>query len=373
MPDPVWYLFDNGTQQGPMSLEALRTLADQGKLKPDSLVTRIGMADWVPARSVPDLFPFDTIVRPPLPPGVGPRRDALALGRGLAERLHRSVGADDVVESLPHLRAVRWLLQSLRRVLTEKGLDRTDGIARQTGHLAYIAAALVLVLASMVLGIRSDSFRIFFGGLVLLSLAAIVLHFLAALFLDAGTALLRKSPSELASPAVLTLVALTSLAGSLSCLILGIYGLIAGQPFIQFLLLIGGFAVLLYACAVALNPAAVNVTAGADLTAGEEALGIGMLVVKLPVRLVPFFFGVGSVVGFCAAVYLFYLVSAREPLLMIDPAHQIAHTVLSVALVPFLAYLGFAVAYLLVDLLRAILRTPARIDALGNELRETKR
>jgi GYF domain 2 len=367
MPDQVWYTFENGVQQGPMSLEALRVLADQGKLKADSLVTRVGMTDWVPARSVPELFPFDTIVRPPLPPGVGPHRDPLAFGRTLAERLRRSVSADDVVESLPHLRGVRFLLQGLRRGLTETGLDRTDRIARQTGHVFYIAAALFIVVAFMILGIRSDSFHIFFSGLLILAPAAIILHFLAVLFLDAGTSLLRKSPSELSSPAVLTLAALVFVAGSLCCLLMGIYGLITGDPFVQLLLRLGGFAVLLYACAVALNPATVNVTAGADLSAGEEALGIGMFLVKLPLRLVPFLFGVGSVVGLCAAVYLIYLIATEEPLFVTDPAHQIAHGVLAVALVPFVAYLGFAVAYLLVDLLRAILRTPARIDALRED------
>jgi len=369
MPDQVWYLFQDGNQQGPMTLEALRALVDQGKLKPDGLVTRVGMSDWVPARSIPELFPFDTVVRPPLPPGVGPHRDPLAFGRNLAERLRRSVGADDVIESLPHLRGVRFVVQRLQRVFTESGLDATDRIARQTGHVTFVAASLVVVLAFLILGIRSDSFRLFFGGMVLLTLAAIVFHFFAALFLDAGTALLRKSPSELASPAVLTLAAVAFLLGSLFCLLFGIYGLIIGDPFVWFLLWLGGFAVLLYACAVALNPAAVNVAAGADITAGEEALGIAMFLVKLQVRLVPFLFGVGSAVGLCAALYLLYLVITGEPRLLHDTAHLIAHGVQAVALMPFAAYLAFAVAYLLVDLLRAILRTPARIDALRSEMR----
>ena len=369
MSDQVWYLFQDGTQQGPMSMEALRALADQGKLKSDALVTRVGMTDWLPARSVPELYPNESPVRPPLPPGVGTRRDPLAFGRSLAAGVRRSVGADDVVESLPHLRGVRWVLQFLRRAFTEAGLDGTDRIARQTGHVAYIAAAVVLILAFLILGVRSDSFRIFFAGLLALPILAVILHYLAVLFLDAGTSLLRKSPSELASPAVLTFAALAFLAGALYCLFVGLYGVIIGGPFIQFGLWLGGFAVLLYACAVALNPASVNVTAGADLSAGEEALGIGMFLVKLPVRLVPFVFGVGSLVGLLAAFYLLYLVASQEPLFVADIAHQIAHGVLSVALVPFLAYLGFALSYLLVDLLRAILRTPQRVDALREDLR----
>lgn len=365
MPDPVWYLFQDGIQQGPMSLEALRALADEGKLKPDGLVTRPGMPDWMPARSVPELFPQDSMVRPPLPPGVGPRRDVLA---GFKQRLRSTVGAEDVVQSLPHLRGVRAVLEALRRGISENGLALADRVAKQTGHLAYMAAAVFLVLAFMVLGIRSDSFQIFFTGLLILLPAAVILHFLAALFLDAGFALLKKSPSELSSSAVLAFFALVFLAGALYCFLMGLYGLINGGPFLGFGYWMGGFAVLLFACGIALHPSTVNVTAGTDMSAGEEALGISMFLVKLPVRLVPFLFGVASVVGLCAAIYLFYLVIAEDLLFVTDEAYDIARSVLGVGLIPFLVYVGFALAYLLVELLRAILRTPGRIEALRTDV-----
>lgn len=365
MPDPVWYLYQDGTQQGPMSLEDLRALADAGKLKPDGLVTRPGMSDWLPARSIPELFPQDSMVRPPLPPGVGPRRDVLA---GFTRKLHDTVGAEDVVQSLPHLRGVRAALEALRRGISENGLALTDRIAKQVGHLAYMAAAVVLVLAFLVLGIRSDSFKIFFIGLLILLPAAVILHFLAALFLDAGSALLKKSPSELSSSAVLAFFALVFLAGSLYCFLMGLYGLINGGPFLDFGHWMGGFAVLLFACGIALHPSTVNVTAGMDMSAGEEALGISMFLVKLPVRLVPFLFGVASVMGLCGAFYLFYLVIAKELFFATAEAYHFARGVLSVGLLPFLIYVGFAVSYLLVELLRAILRTPGRIEALRTDV-----
>ncbi|MEA2601578.1 MAG: hypothetical protein QOF89_2570 [Acidobacteriota bacterium] len=368
MPDPLWFLYQDNAQQGPLPLEALRALADQGKLRPDSLVTRVGMADWVPARSVPELFPQESAMRPPLPPGVGPRRDVLAAGRGLAERLHRATGADDVTETLPHLRLVRLLLRGLRRVLTESGMGAADLVARQTGHLAYVAAAVLLVLSFLILGIRSDSFRLTFGALLLLAPAAILLHYVAALFLDAGAALLRKSPSELSSPAILTFFSLAFFAGSVICFCVGLHSLILREPFLNFGLWVGFAAVLLYACGVALNPATVNVHPGSGLSAGEEALGISMFLLKIPVRMVPFLFGVGSVVGLCAAVYLLYLVSTQELFLVIDDAYKIASNVLRVALLPLAIYLLFALSSLLVEILRAILRVPARIDALRAEV-----
>ncbi len=368
MADPLWFIYQDNAQQGPMPLEALRAMADQGRLRPDSLVTRIGMADWVPARSVPELFPQEAALHPPLPPGVGPRRDVLATGRNLAERLHRATGADDVTETLPHLRLVRLLLHGLRRLLTESGMGASDLFARQAGHLAYVAAAVFLVLGFLILGIRSDSFRLSFGAVLLMAPAAILLHYVAALFLDAGASLLRRSPSELASPAILTFSALAFFAGAVLCFFQGLYGLILGGTLLDFGIRLGIAAILLYACGVALNPATVNVHPGSNLSAGEEALGISMFLLKLPVRMVPFLFGVGSLVGLCAAIYLVYLVCTQEPFLIIGSAYQIATYVLGVALLPLIIYLLFALSSLLVEVLRAILRVPGRIDALRSDV-----
>ncbi len=162
--------------------------------------------------------------------------------------------------------------------------------------------------------------------------------------------------------------ALVFLAGALFCFLVGLYGLINGGPFLEFGYCLGATAVLLFACGIALHPSTVNVTAGTDMSAGEEALGIGMFLVKLPVRLVPFLFGVGSVVGLCAAIYLLYLVIAKDLFFVTEQAHDIARSVLGVGLIPVLVYVGFAVAYLLVELLRAILRTPGRIEALRTDV-----
>ncbi|HEY9422541.1 MAG TPA: hypothetical protein VIW92_14085, partial [Thermoanaerobaculia bacterium] len=289
----------------------------------------------------------------------------------LAERVRRSVGAEDVVQSLPHLRLVRSLVDGLRRGFTEPALASADRIARQAGHLGYVAAALLLVLAFLILGIRSDSLRIFFIGLLLIAPAAAILHYLAVLFLDAGESLLRKSPSELASPAVLSFLSLAFLLGTVGFFLSALYGIIVGSSLATFGVRMGISVVLLYACGIALNPETVNVGPGKDMTAGEEALGIAMFLIKLPVRLVPFLFGVGSVVGVCAALYLLYLVLAvagRDSHFVTDEVLRIGHYILAVALLPFLVYVGFALSYLVVELLRAVLRTPAKIEALRQDV-----
>jgi len=65
-----WYHAHDGEQQGPMSLDALRRLIDQGSVLPADLVWSPGMADWLPASQVPQLA-RPAIAPAPVAPVVG--------------------------------------------------------------------------------------------------------------------------------------------------------------------------------------------------------------------------------------------------------------------------------------------------------------
>ncbi len=63
--DSVWYYVKDGARQGPVSFEQMRGLVAQRHLLPGDMVWRDGLADWVPASSVPELG----VVPPaPVPP-----------------------------------------------------------------------------------------------------------------------------------------------------------------------------------------------------------------------------------------------------------------------------------------------------------------
>lgn len=69
LPQEQWYLAVNGQQQGPFPTAALHSHVANGTLTPDTLVWKNGMAQWTPARQVPELAPFFTPQGPPpLPP-----------------------------------------------------------------------------------------------------------------------------------------------------------------------------------------------------------------------------------------------------------------------------------------------------------------
>ena len=75
----LWFYGQNGTQRGPVEADALRALVASGQLQPTDLVWREGMSDWVPAHTVPEIFPAAGVAHPadvppppPPPPPVGP-------------------------------------------------------------------------------------------------------------------------------------------------------------------------------------------------------------------------------------------------------------------------------------------------------------
>jgi hypothetical protein len=62
-----WFYASSGVQKGPVSEEALRSLAASGQLAPTDLVWRDGMPSWQPASSIPGLLPPGLAAPPPLP------------------------------------------------------------------------------------------------------------------------------------------------------------------------------------------------------------------------------------------------------------------------------------------------------------------
>lgn len=51
-----WYYTRNGQQQGPVNLETLRNMAQDGSLRPDDMVWNSSMTDWVPSGEVDGIF-----------------------------------------------------------------------------------------------------------------------------------------------------------------------------------------------------------------------------------------------------------------------------------------------------------------------------
>jgi GYF domain 2 len=357
MAEESWYYADAEEQKGPVSRARLQEMLAAGDLAPTSLVWQPGQEGWVEARAIPGLVTGAPPGVPPVPAGAG-GRELLRSAVDGARKLHAGASR------LPHLRWVDHLLAAMRGQVTTERLNALDEQAKRVGHLAYLAAAILLLVFFCTLSIQNDSIRSFLGALLIIVPVAVLAQYVGSRFLDAGRRLIDGAPSEVASRTFLTCYGLLATVGALVGLIDGIRQLFESATRVEGGIAIGLSLLLLYAAGASLNPSSLNVTVRSEASAGEEAIGVLMFLVKLPLRLVPFMFGVGSLVGLGLALYfVFHLASDDLPFIAIQ-ATTLTPGILGVALLPLASYLGFLFVYLLIAVLSAILQVPLKLDAL---------
>lgn len=368
MADEVWYYLENRQQRGPVSFEELQGLVQAGTVQPSDMVWSPDMSGWAPASTVPDLVPPGAAAAPPPPPAVG------GSGPSFAER-SRSLfeGAAQRADAFPHLRVLDGFLDRGRNALSEDRLSSVDRLARTIGHWLYLGAALVLVILWIVLGIKLEEVGFVLVGLVVIPVVAVVAHYLAVRFLGAGEELIRKAPSRLTSEAFLRGFGLLALLGAFVSFLTAFYVLFDGSSWIGFALALAWSLVLCYAGGAALTPSSLGIETGGDAGAGDEAVGVMMFLLKLPLRLIQVLYGVGALAGFITALWLLVQSFESGSAFFARLATDFTQNILAVALIPFAIYLVFLLYYLLLAVLRAILAVPAKLDALhGRESDEEK-
>jgi hypothetical protein len=228
------------------------------------------------------------------------------------------------------------------------------------GQYALLLAQALCLVIGLSAAIKLSSWEFLLTG-VGAALLLLVLQYTAGRFLNAGDALIRSSASRVASVAFLDCLALLLVATGIYLLVQGIMQ----KEWSAFFKGLGLFALCDALAYVALNPTMANTAISEGLTAGEEALGILSFGVKAIVAVVPAVFGVGAVIGAVAlAISLVPLLKERG-----TPVDSFEATILTVgcACLPLAAYVFFAFYHLGLDLMRAVLSIPGKLDALARK------
>ncbi len=344
------YLDHNNQPAGPASLEEIRALARDGKIPADPRVAPPGAAEWRLLSALPPTPPS----APPPPPGSGGSRVSLPAG---------TVLGDFVGTLLKHVAG--WLSPAF--------LEGSLVFARKIGQYAVLLGAALTVLYAIVAAIRYNSFELFLTGLVFVAAIAVA-QFAAGRFLGAGERLIANATSRLSSPAFLECTGLLALLLAVATLLGGLVTSIRVGSVAPFLpALVTGVA-LVYLGALALHPEQVNVGV-AEGTAGEEAIGLFCFFFKAGLKLVPLLFLLLAVAGDLAVLASFFSggqfadlaasLTGSFPLLGSAPyGFAGSGLLLAACLLPLVAYFVFLLQYLLLDVLRAILAVPGKLDAL---------
>ena len=244
-----------------------------------------------------------------------------------------------------------------KRMFSPPRFDFVAHWSVRLGHYALLLAQVLSLVIGLAAAIKFSSWDYLLAGIgsaVLL----LVLQYTASRFLNAGDALIRSSPSRLGSIAFLDCLALLLFA-------LGVYLLVQNimlKDWTAFFWGLGIFALCDALAYVALNPPMANTSIIQGLSAGEEAIGILSFMVKQIVAIIPIVFGVGAVIGAVAiAVSLYPLFKDSQAM---DSFSAIRITLICACL-PFAGYVFFVLYHLGLDLMRAVLSVPGKLDALA--------
>jgi hypothetical protein len=269
---------------------------------------------------------------------------------------------------------VARLLRMVTAVLSPGLVESSLVASRRLGHYAVLVGAALTVGYAVFGAIKFNSFAIFALGLGLV-VALAVAQFAAIRFLGASDTLIASTPSRISSSAFLDCVGLLVLLIAAATVLGGLASGIATHSFIPLLPAFLTGAILTCFGAVALHPRMVNVTPG-EGSAGEEAIGLLSFFFKTGLKLVPLLFLVFSVAGVLTLLMSFFgqggafastasgIVGLIPLPVQVPPGLSGSALILFACLVPIFTYFVFLLQYLFVDVLRAVLAVPSKLDAL---------
>ncbi len=262
------------------------------------------------------------------------------------------------------VRYLERLVERIRATMASAPADRCLDRLVHYGNLAAVMAMALVLVYGLLGAVRHAMFSPIpkAVGFVLV-LAAF--QYAANKFLSAGRSLIGSTPSRMASAAFLNTVALLHTVVAVVVLLGGI--LLALQQRDVGILIAGIFlAFVAYGVAfISLYPDRINITVDSGAAAGEEAIGILSYGIKVLVRLLPIVYGLGMIAGMLAMLGACLARLGKTGVTALG--QQGAAMLLIAGAAPFAAYLLFAFYQLGLDVLRAILILPAKLDAQGQK------
>ena len=342
---------------GPCDLAQLQALASEGKITDATSVIPEGAQVWTNYGAIKGGGAAPAPAAPAPAAAAGPKRSAYQFATIMGD-------------------TVALVLQRLSGWLTPALLTRSLAIAERYGHFAVLAGAVLGLILALMDSIKSGTLSAFMVGGLGFLLAIAVAQFSALRFISAGSALIAASPNRIASKSFLECLGLFGVLGAVSLLILGVVAAIRGDSFIPLVPALVFAVLLTYFAVIALHPEQVNVNVESGASAGEEAISILSFLNKTGLRMAPLYFCLFAMLGALATVFSMsdrgrtlseQMISTLPiPLGFATTAGASVGTAVLLfgCLVPFLSYLGFLFSYLAIDLLRAILSVPGKLDAL---------
>lgn len=349
-----YYLDAHNQPAGPATLDEIRALARDGRIAADPMVCPVGNKEW-------ELLSAATGASMPASPGAPTISTISAKPRVAFSSTMLGGFVADFVKII-----ARWLSPSL--------LEAALRVARDVGHWAVLAGTLLALAFTIRMSIRSDSLTMILTGLVFI-VALAVAQFAALRFLDSADELIAHTQSRVSSLAFLECSGLLAVLLAVGLIVLGIVSAIQLGQAAALIPGVLGFVLWISIAAIALHPETVSVESGQG-SAGEEAIGLVAFFLKAGLKVVPLFFALFAVIGSLVLAVSIFAPNSQFAYRLIDTLSFIpmverdsagftgASAVLAGCLLPIAAYFAYLVASLPLEIWRAVLSLPGKLDAL---------
>jgi hypothetical protein len=302
-----WYYAKDNQQQGPVASADLKRLSLAGQLGPEDLVWREGLTDWIPARKVKGLFdpgtktPSEAIAPEsftPEPPAPAPESREPDFAQPFpTDPVPESpaVAVEPVLHAVPERPSrhpLDMLLDALRQVFTASFVESTVRLFALCGQYGLYAGMLLVLSTAIVLGWKTKSATEVAAGITIVLILA-VLQYGAPRLLAALTRLDQGSSGRVNTTVVPDCFALLFLVLGVTLLVTMTIWSIQSKDYWGVLPAVASFILCEFVALVALNHAALGVTATPSVRAGEESIGVLTFLLKTGLKVTPVGFGAG--------------------------------------------------------------------------------
>jgi hypothetical protein len=378
-----WFYAKGDKHAGPVNSAELKRLATIGELKPDDLVWREGMADWTVARNVRGLFEEEAKAAGHVAAGAATGQGAGAPPQIIAPVAMPAANAAPTATAMPAAFAATtpqvqkaqaapkhlfdMVLDFVRAQYSPAFVESTTKRFVTIGRFGYLAAMGLTILVAVLLTLKEDPFAGAYlteGAISLLALA--VLQYVGGRFCEAGERLNRSTRENVSTAAFLDCVALLTMVSGATALIVSLFFGMHGLYWAVFAG-VAAFVIAQFFGFTAIHPSLANVQIVSESRPSEDALGLIGFFAKALVRIAPVVFGVGAVFGCALLIY-----ACVEVFTSSGPVGAWLNSIIATAslrwtgVFPLAAYLAYLLIYLLLDVLRAILVLPGKIEKSQN-------
>ena len=257
----------------------------------------------------------------------------------------------------------RWIdlgIEFLKKIPFENFVNRAETIIGRVGVLSFYLLGLIGLIGGITGAIRYDYLGMLWIGIAWLFLCILFAYFGTKL-LQSIKALVINTKSLFSSTALLDCIIVLFLLTGIVFLVCGIYFTCDESDFDHLWTGLLGFVVFEFSAICALKPQLVSTEAGVPCSPGEELIGLGTFFLKILLRMLPFIWCLGA---FGTMLYVVVHLGAENLNEHIMTGFE---ATLILGLAPLTYYLGFLIYYFIIDLARAVLSLPGKLDKLNNK------